>query len=88
MRKLFVKYSTGYYGMDGYDVIEVPEDESDEDISEELYYQAVQHASHYGIEMCSDDCEDDDCQLEHPGNSNIVASWEEYIPEKHDGRLY
>jgi len=53
MRKLFVKYSTGYCGMDGYDVIEFPEDEPDETISKQLYYQAVQHAESYGIELCS-----------------------------------
>lgn len=87
MRKLFVKYSTGYCGMDGYDLIEFPEDESDEIISEELYYQAVEHASQYGIEMCSDDCDDEECMLEHPGSSNIEAYWEEYDSKKHDGYL-
>lgn len=84
MRKLFVTYYTGYAGMDGYEVVEFHDDTSDEDIDEELYYLAVQYAQSYGIEVCSNGeyCEDDECQLDH--EASIHASWEEYIPEKHD----
>ncbi len=86
MRKLFVKYSTGYCGMDGYEVLEFPEGVSDEDIDKELYFVAVEHAQSYGIEVCPDGdfCEDDECEYEHEGSTNISACWEDYIPEKHD----
>lgn len=84
MRKLFVTYHTGYCGMDGYDVVDFPEEASEEEIGEELHYAAVDHASRYGIEMCSDDCDDQECELEHPGSTNIVASWQVYDPKLHD----
>lgn len=86
MRKLFVKYHTGYCGMDSYELVEVSDDDSDEDIAEMLYVQAVQHAESYGIEFCTngEECEDSECEYEHEGSSNIEASWELYDPKKHD----
>jgi hypothetical protein len=88
MRKIFVKYYTGYIGQEGTDVLEFDEADTDEMISEDCYCAAIDHAAAYGIEMCSDDCDDEDCEMEHPGNSGIEAGWEDYVPEKHDPYLY
>ncbi len=87
MRTLFVQYHTGYCGMDGAELMEVYEDTPDEEIDLEVYYAAVNHASSYGIEMCDEDCEDEDCELEHPGNTNIEGSWVDYDPKLHDSLL-
>lgn len=84
MRKIFVTYHTGYCGMDGHELVEFLETDSNELISEDLYIMAVQHAESYGIEMCSEDCDDEECTLEHPGSTNIEAYWEDYDPKKHD----
>lgn len=84
MRRIFFKYSTGYVGYDGVDCFEVNDFVTDDELNEMAFWQAVEHASRYGIEMCDEDCEDENCKLEHPGNSNIEGSWEIYDPEKHD----
>lgn len=84
MRKLFCKYHTGYCGEDGCELVEFPEDMTTDQIDEEVYWAAVEHASQYGHEMCSEDCDDEECEMEHPGNSNIEGSWEDYNAEKHD----
>lgn len=87
MRTLFVKFETGYCGMDSACLMEFEDDTPENDIDEEVYCAAINHASSYGIEMCDDDCEDKDCELEHPGNSNICGSWVDYDPKLHDSLL-
>ncbi len=86
MRKMFVTYHTGYVGMDGHELLEFPDYISDEDIAEECYYAAIQHAQSYGVEFCPDGeyCEDDECEYEHEGCTNIEGLAVPYIPEKHD----
>jgi len=83
MPKYFIKLHTGYVGMDGYELIEA--DNLDE-ANEAAYYMAFEHATMYGVELCpnGDDCEDDECEYEHPGNNSIEGSAELYDPEKHD----
>lgn len=85
MRKLFVTLRTGYCGMDAHDLIEVPDYLSEEDINEEIWDMAVNHASSYGIYPPSDEDEDDE---DYQDWSNIEGIYEEYQPEKHDGYLY
>lgn len=87
---MFVTFNTGYVSMTGHDLMEFPEDMTDEDIDQECYYGAVQHAQSYGIEMCpeGDYCEDDDCEYEHEGSTNIEGCAVDYVPEKHDMYLY
>ncbi len=82
MIKYFVRFYTGYCGSEGAEVIEFPE--GYKFIEEELWYQAIEHASMYGYELCDDDCDDYECEMEHPGNTNIDFSYELYVPEKHD----
>lgn len=85
MRKIFVTYHTGYCGEEGHDVVEMPDDMTDDQISDEVYWAAVEHASHYGHEMCTDECEDENCENEHPGDGRTEGSWEDYDAEKHEG---
>ena len=86
MRKLFVTLRTGYCGMNSHDLMEVPDNMSEEDINAEIWGMAVEHASSYGIYPPSDDDEEDDENYQ-DGN-NIEGSYVEYDPEKHDGYLY
>ncbi len=88
MKKMFVTLETGYCGSTGHELVEFDDNATEEQIAEECYWMAVQHAQSYGYEMCSDDCEDADCDMEHPGTSNIEGYAEPYDPEKHDGLLY
>lgn len=84
-KKMFVTLRTGYVGMDSHEVIEYPDDMSDEDIDMDAYYQAIQHAQSYGIEICGEEyCEDPDCPDEHEGSHSIEGHAVPYVPEKHD----
>ncbi len=72
-------------GEDGYDVLEYEDSVTDEEIDEDVWLMAVQHAESYGHELCSSDCEDEDCEYEHIGSTNIEGSWELYDEYKHEG---
>lgn len=78
-----MKYRTGYAGEGCNELIEVPDTITNEELDEWAWEGAVEHAQSYGREMCTDDCRDDECEMEHPGNTNIEGSWEPYDPEKH-----
>lgn len=83
-KKIFFHLHTGYCGEDAYEVVEFEDDATDEQISDCGYDMAMAHAASYGRELCDADCEDEDCEMEHPGNTNIEGSWEIYNPEKHN----
>jgi hypothetical protein len=82
--KIFFTYRTGYCGSDGHDCFEVEDDLTDEDLDEMAWEQAIEHASRYGYYLCDEECEDINCEYEHPGNTNISGSWEPYDAKKHD----
>ena len=82
---IFVTFCTGYCGSDNTQLYRV--NEVNAAVEEELYVAAIENAEQYGYEMCTDDCEDDDCDMEHPGSTGIDYDWVEYDPEKHDSRL-
>lgn len=86
MKKMFVKYHTGYAGMDGYELLEFDDSYTEEQIAEEVFWQAVQHAESYGVELCpeGDDCDYQECEFEHLGSTNIEGYAVPYDPEKHD----
>ena len=87
MRKITFKYNTGYCGMDGVDVIEYPDDVTDEELDMDAWTGAVQHAESYGIypEEDREIYEEEDAEVDDDSYShNIEGSWEDYDPEKHD----
>lgn len=85
--RIFFKYRTGYCGSDGYDCLDLPDNYTDEDLDEMAWEQAIEHASRYGYYLCDEECEDINCEYEHPGTTNISGSWEVYDPEKHDSKV-
>lgn len=82
MRKLIAHFYTGFCGSDARVAVTFEDGVSDEEISEDLYWMAVQHAESYGIYPYPECEEDMDEDTEY--TSSIEASWEEYDPEKHD----
>lgn len=84
MKRIFFTYHTGYCGQDGCDAVEVEDDLTENGLNEMAWQQALEHASSYGIELCSDECEDEDCEMEHPGNTGIEGSWEPFDPQLHN----
>ena len=83
-KKIFFHLHTGYCGEDDYTVAEFKDDATDEEISEYGYQLAINHAASYGHELCDADCEDEDCDREHEGSSNIEGPWVLYDPKKHN----
>ena len=82
--KYFVTLHTGYCGSDAHELLDLPDDMSEDDICDLTWEMALENASSYGIEMCHDECEDDDCDYEHPGSTNISGHAVPYVPKEHD----
>ncbi len=87
MKRIFFRLHTGYCGSDAHDVVDYEDDITEDELDEDAYRMAVENAARYGYELCSEDCDDDECDLEHPGSSNIEGSWEVYDPKEHDKYL-
>ena len=85
MKKWLVRLETGYCGSDVCEVIEFPKGMSEDEIEREAEILAYDNASQYGYEMCheGEDCEDDDCDMEHPSSTGICAIVEPYDHELH-----
>jgi hypothetical protein len=85
MRKLIVHMTTGYPAEAAYDAMQVPEDWTDEEISDEAWYMACQHAESYGHPHNGEvDTEDEDYYYDEWFSEYVGADWEDYVPEKHD----
>lgn len=82
MKRIFFSYHTGYCGEDGCDCIEYDDDITDEELDNDAWVGAMDHASRYGHDLC--DCEDEECENPHEGSHNIEGYWEVYDPKKHD----
>ena len=99
MRKIFVKMGTGFVGENGYELIEVEDNYSEEKIYDIVYDMAIDWASGYGhcvgvyededdeySEYSDENLEYSDENLEY-SDENLEYYWEDYEPEKHDRYL-
>lgn len=85
--------STGYAGMDSTDNGTYPDDVTEEELNDDAWQMAIEHASSYGVypETDLEGVSDEDmAELEESGDidnytSNIDGWWEDYDPKKHDG---
>ena len=59
MKRFIVHMHVGYAGMDGYDAMVMPDDATEDEIQQEAYYMALEHAESYGYYPPSKD-EDED----------------------------
>ena len=82
MRKIFVKTGTGFIGEEGYEVIEVEDNYSEEEINDIAYQMACDQASMYGHEVGTYDDEDD--EYSEYSDDQLEYYWEDYDSEKHD----
>lgn len=91
MRKIVVIMDAGFVGTDAYEAYTVPDDVSDEELSEFAWMRGKEHAESYGIyprseyEDCNDISEEELDGDEY--SDNIEGYWEPYDSEKHDGHL-
>jgi hypothetical protein len=92
MRRIIFHYHTGEVGSSGIDYAEHPDDVSDEDLNEEAWQSAIQHAESYGkypayeLENCTDQELDELTQSGEIDNytESIEGWWEDYDPKRHD----
>ena len=90
MRKMVLCLDAGIVGTDTYDFYLIPDDISDADLAEAAWEFAVDHAEAYGIypeayrEVAED--ENDEENGEGQYSDSISGWWEEYDPERHDGK--
>jgi len=85
MRKIVFHLETGYCGMETDVAYLVPDNVTDTELDDRVYWEAVEHASSYGIYPPSEDEDEDD--LEYSGD-NIEGSWRIYTPEDDCKLLY
>ena len=86
MRKMIVHLRVGFAGMDAYEALLVEDSATEDEIQQEAWYMALDHAERYGYypaDDCEDDCEDDGWDSD-KYSSNIEGWAEDYVPEKHD----
>lgn len=88
MRKIIFQLEVGYAGMDATDNGLFPDDVTDEELDQEAWERAVQHAESYGYYPSSYKEDGYDEEYDEEGDhysDNIEGWWEDYDPEKHDG---
>jgi hypothetical protein len=86
MRKIVLFLHTGYCGMDAWEFWEVDHDLSDDELYDLAWQRAVDNAESYGIyprEWYQDADEYD--EEDEAYSDNIEGSFEDYVPDKHDG---
>lgn len=91
MRYIVFRLNAGMVGTDEAQFEEFEDDISDDELSNEAWERALDHASSYGVyptsEMPDDYDEDEVTWQSDEYSDNIEGYWEEYNPEKHDGLI-
>ena len=86
MRKIVVGMSAGYAGTDAREFYLVPDNVSDDELSDFAWQRGKDYAESWGVypreehSDTEDFDEDDECY-----SDSIEGWWEPYDPEKHDG---
>lgn len=87
MRKIIFIYHTGYCGSDGIDAATYHDDITDDELHQDAWCGAIEHAERYGIypESDRDLYEEEGAEIDDDDfSSNIEGYWEDYNPKKHD----
>lgn len=90
MKQLFVKLETGLVGSEAYVLYDWEDGVSEDQMLEELQCLANDNASMYGIYPPSEFDEElgEDDESGETISDDIGFTYEDYVPEKHDGYLY
>jgi hypothetical protein len=81
--KILITLRTGYCGMDAHEFFEVPDDMSEDELSDICWEMALENAARYGIYDANS--EEDSGINEDNLSYNIEGSWELYNSKEHDG---
>lgn len=89
MKKIVFFYNAGMSGTDTAELVEFPDDVTDEELDTYAWEGALQWAESYGVYPESyrldDEEEDEDRWLDDTYSDNIDGYWEVYDSIKHDG---
>lgn len=86
MRRIVIGMFAGFAGTDAWEFYEVPDEISDEELSDFAWECAKNHAEMYGVYPREeyDEVEDLECSGD-SYSDNIDGWWELYDPNEHDG---
>jgi hypothetical protein len=87
MKKIVFFLSTGYAGMDAVEFCEYDDDVTDQQLDNDAWMFAIQHAESYGIypECYREGAGELGEEFDDSYSDNIEGSWEIYDSGKHDG---
>jgi hypothetical protein len=83
MKRYVVFLEVGYAGMDTCEALSMPDDHTEEELSQAAWDMAVDHASSYGVKV-GDSYDPDDEEEDYYSGENVEGYAELYDPEKHD----
>ena len=84
MKHYIVHMHVGYAGMDGHDILSMPDDATMEEVQDEAHLMALEHAESYGYYPPSDEYSEEDDDDSDKISDNIEGWAEPYDPDKHD----
>lgn len=89
-RLIVFSLDAGVVGTDGHEFDIFPDDITDDELNEEAWQRALNHADMYGIYPSGDrhegdEDEEDDGWTSDQYSDDIEGCWEDFDPEKHDG---
>ncbi len=88
-RLIVFSLDAGFAGTDSHEFEVYPDDVTEDELNAEAWERALAHADSYGIypECDREYYEDADEMDDDSYTDNIEGSWEDFDPEKHDGRV-
>ena len=91
MRYIVFMLNAGMAGTDAAEFAEFDDDVTDDELSDEAWERALEHASSYGVypmEAMPEDHDENEATWQSDEYSDdIDGCWEEYSPEKHNGLI-
>lgn len=84
MRKIIIRGSGKTVGTDFAEALLVPDNTSDEEITQYAFDTSVENAQMYGWDLVDDYSTDEDTYENEVTSDELEYYWEDYDPEEHD----
>lgn len=84
MKRYIAYLEVGYAGMDACEAFIMPDNHTEDELSQVVWEMAVEHASGYGVEVGDADSFDSEDDEEEMSGENVSGYAEIYDPDKHD----
>lgn len=91
MRYIVFLLNAGMAGTDSAEFVEFDDDVTNEELDQQAWERALNHAEMYGVypmEAMPDDYDEEETDWHSDEYSDSICGyWEDYVPEKHDGKV-